>query len=93
MNYFILIIVAIVGVALGMYLPRPSSGQVARRGKGGFISGQMEQKDENKQKILEFVQEHGKVQNNDAEKLTSVSNATPRFLRSDSDYKNPSGVA
>lgn len=73
MNYFVLIVVAVVGIALGMYL--------AQRGKGGFISGQMEQKTENKQKILAFVQEHGKIQNNDVEKLAGVSNATAeRYL-------------
>ncbi|MFA6408423.1 MAG: DUF977 family protein [Candidatus Paceibacterota bacterium] len=74
MNYVILIIVALVGITLGMYL--------ARRGKAdGFIAKQMEQKAENKQKILAFVQEHGKIQNNDVEKLTEVSNATAeRYL-------------
>jgi len=73
MNYFILIIVAIAGIALGMYF--------ARKGKEGFISWQMEKKTENKQKILAFVQEHGKIQNNDVEKLTGVSNATAeRYL-------------
>mgnify|MGYP001583178688 FL=1 len=55
---------------------------LARRGKtSGFIVKQMEQKTENKQKILAFVQEHGKIQNNDVEKLTGVSNATAeRYL-------------
>lgn len=37
---------------------------------------QMEQKSENKQKILAFVQELKKIQNNDVEKLAGVSNAT-----------------
>lgn len=73
MNYFLLAIVAIAGIAIGMYL--------ARRNKEGFVSGQMEQKAENKQKILAFVQEHGKIQNNDVEKLVGVSNATAeRYL-------------
>ena len=73
MNYFILIIVAIAGIALGMYL--------ARLGKSGLISEQVEKKAENKQKILAFVQEHGKIQNNDVEKLAGVSNATAeRYL-------------
>ena len=73
MNYLVLILVALIGIVLGMYF--------ARRGKSGFISGQMEQKAENKQKILTFVQEHGKVQNNDVEKLAGVSNATAeRYL-------------
>jgi len=73
MNYLILIIVAIVGIALGMY--------IARRGKSGLISEQEARKAENKQKILTFVQEHEKIQNNDVEKLVGVSNATAeRYL-------------
>jgi len=73
MNYIILIIVAIAGIALGMYL--------ARRGKGDLISEQGERKTENKKKILEFVQAHEKIQNNDVEKLVGVSNATAeRYL-------------
>ena len=74
MNYVILIIVALVSIALGMYIAR-------RKANGGFIAKQMEQKSENKQKILAFAQEHGKIQNNDVEKLTGVSNATAeRYL-------------
>ncbi|MSR78935.1 MAG: DUF977 family protein [Candidatus Taylorbacteria bacterium] len=74
MNYFVLIIVAVVGIALGMYIAR-------RNTSTGFIAKQMEQKVENKQKILAFVQEHGKIQNNDVEKLAGVSNATAeRYL-------------
>ena len=74
MNYFILITVAIIGIALGMYIAR-------RKANAGFIAKQMEQTAENKQKILAFVQEHGKIQNNDVEKLVGVSNATAeRYL-------------
>ncbi|MDP3965700.1 MAG: DUF977 family protein [bacterium] len=80
MNYFVLIIVGVAGVALGMYL--------ARRNTGGFISeslgardGQSEKKAENKQKILEFIRTNGKTRNNDVEKLVGVSNATAeRYL-------------
>ena len=73
MIYTILILVAIAGIVLGMYL--------ARRGKGDLISEQSEKKAENKKKILEFVQANGKIQNNDVEKLTGVSNATAeRYL-------------
>ena len=73
MNYLILILVALAGIALGMYF--------ARREKGDLISEQTKQKAENKQKILAFVQEHGKIQNNDVEKLAGVSNATAeRYL-------------
>ena len=74
MNYIILIIVAIAGVAIGMYIAR-------RKGNNGFIAEQTAKKAENKRKILASVQEHGKIQNNDVEKLTGVSNATAeRYL-------------
>lgn len=74
MNYFILIIIALVGIALGMYIAR-------RNATAGFIAKQMEQKVENKKKILEFIQTNGKTQNNDVEKLVGVSNATAeRYL-------------
>ncbi len=74
MNYVILIIVALAGIALGMYIAR-------RKANAGLIAKQVEQKAENKQKILTFVQEHGKIQNNDVEKLAGVSNATAeRYL-------------
>lgn len=74
MNYVILIIVAIAGIALGMYLAR-------RKANAGFIAKQMERKTENKQKILAFIRANGKIQNNDVEKLAGVSNATAeRYL-------------
>ena len=74
MNYFILAIVALAGIALGMYIAR-------RNANAGFIAEQTAKKTENKQKILAFVQEHGKIQNNDVEKLTGISNATAeRYL-------------
>ena len=74
MNYTTLTVVAVVCIALGVYIAR-------RNANAGFIAKQMEQKVENKQKILMFVQEHGKIQNNDVEKLADVSNATAeRYL-------------
>ena len=74
MNYIVLITVALIGIALGMYIAR-------RNTTAGFIAKQMEQKVENKRKILAFVQTHGKIQNNDVEKLAGVSNATAeRYL-------------
>ena len=73
MEYIAFIIGALAGIALGMYL--------ARRNGNGLIAKQVEQKAENKQKIIAFVQEHGKIQNNDVEKLVGVSNATAeRYL-------------
>lgn len=74
MNYVVLIIVALGGIAVGMYIAR-------RKANTGFIAQQVEQKTENKQRILAFVQTHGKIQNNDVEKLAGVSNATAeRYL-------------
>lgn len=74
MNDYVLIVVAVAGIALGMYIAR-------RNANAGFIAKQMEQKADNKRKILAFVQEHGKIQNNDVEKLAGVSNATAeRYL-------------
>ncbi len=74
MNYLALFVVALAGIALGMYIAR-------RNANAGFIAKQIEQKTENKQKILVFMQEHGKIQNNDVEKLVGVSNATAeRYL-------------
>jgi len=74
MNYLALIIVAIVGIVLGMYIARRSA-------NAGFIAEQTAKKTENKQKILEFIQRNGKIQNNDVEKLAGVSNATAeRYL-------------
>ena len=73
MNYFILIIVALAGIALGMY--------ISRREGNGLVSEQTAKKVENKQKILTFVQEHEQIKNDDVEKLAGVSNATAeRYL-------------
>jgi len=73
MNYITIIIIAIVGIVIGCLL--------AQRRKEGLIFGQVKRKQENKQKILDFLQENGKIQNNDVEKLAVVSNATAeRYL-------------
>src|SRR3989338_6195106 len=73
MNYLLLVIVALAGIAIGMYL--------SRRKASGLIAEQVARKTENKKKILAFVQEHGKIKNNDVEKLAGVSNATAeRYL-------------
>lgn len=73
MNYFFLIVVALAGIALGMY--------IARRNGNGLIAEQSAKKAENKQKILAFVQEREQIKNDDVEKLVGVSNATAeRYL-------------
>jgi predicted HTH transcriptional regulator len=73
MNYTTIIIIAVIGIIIGYLL--------ARRQKEGLIFGQAKRKQENKQKILDFLQENRKIQNNDVEKLSGVSNATAeRYL-------------
>lgn len=74
MNYIILILVALAGIALGMYLARKNK-------SNSLIDQQAEAKATNKQKILKFVQTSGKIKNDDVEKLVGVSNATAeRYL-------------
>ena len=69
MNILILIIVAVVGVALGAYF-------TSRESVEGLISEQGAKKVENKEKILEFLRGREKTTNNDIEKLLAVSDAT-----------------
>lgn len=68
MNYLILVLVAIAGIALGMY--------IERRNANGLIAEQSAQKAENKRKILAFILANGKTQNNEVEGLLGVSRAT-----------------
>ncbi|HJN63035.1 MAG TPA: DUF977 family protein [Candidatus Paceibacterota bacterium] len=73
MNIFILIIVAIAGIALGMHF--------ARGNRGGLIARQSKEKEENKEKIVEFLNRNKRATNNDIEKLLGVSDATAtRYL-------------
>ena len=73
MNYIIIIIIAIAGIALGAYF--------ARKRNSGLIPEQNRKKQENKQKILDFLRENGKVKNADVENLLGVSDATAeRYL-------------
>ena len=68
MNYLILIIVTIVGIALGAYF--------ARKRDSGLLAKQAKKKMKNKKRILEFLQKNERVTNNDIEKLLGVSDAT-----------------
>ena len=75
MNLLTLILVGILGIALGMYL--------GRRNSGGLIAEQTQKKTENKEKILRALHSspEGKITNNEIEKLLSVSDATAtRYL-------------
>jgi len=89
MNYIILIIAGIVGVALGTYLARRR-----RAGKEGgepltpperigLVEKQARKKEENKRKITEFfgAAQNNRVVNDDIENLLGVSDATAtRYL-------------
>jgi len=77
MNYILLIIVGLAGIALGYYF--------SRRGKSGSLGEAHEaiqaRKERSKEKILEYLKTHKKVANNDVEKLLGVSDATAeRYL-------------
>src|SRR3989344_4126618 len=75
MNYLTLIIVGILGIALGMYL--------GRRNSGGLIAEQTQKKTENKEKILRALHSspEGKITNNDIEKLLGISDSSAtRYL-------------
>ena len=73
MNYLILVIVGIVGVVIGSYF--------GVRKKENLISKQSKQKQHNKDKILEFLENSEKITNNDVEKLLGVSDSTAeRYL-------------
>ena len=75
MNLITIIIIAVIGIVIGYWLARQ------RRASGGLIFGQAKRKQENKQKILDFLRENRRIQNNDVEKLAGVSNATAeRYL-------------
>ncbi len=74
MNYLTLILVAITGIIIGSYFG-------VKKENKGLIFGQVKKKQENKDKILEFLKDNEKVANNDVEKLCNVSNATAeRYL-------------
>lgn len=79
MNYILLIIVGITGIIIGSYF---SFFTKATQDKGvGLIFGQVKKKEENKEKILEFLKDNEKIINNDIEKLLGVSDATAtRYL-------------
>lgn len=86
MNIFILIIVAVAGIALGYYFARATFlkklNRQARQG-GDLIAEQGRKKVENKKKILLALRDtrENKITNNDIEKLLGVSDATAtRYL-------------
>ena len=74
MNILILIIVGVAGIGFGVYF-------ASRDSVEGLVLEQSKKKGENKQKILKFLRESGKVTNNDVEKLIKVSDSTAtRYL-------------
>ena len=83
MNYLILIIVLIAGIVLGIYLGRRR--ERGDKGKSSdaepLIERQAREKEEHKQKIMEFFESREQAANDDIEVLLGVSNATTeRYL-------------
>ncbi|MBL7045397.1 MAG: winged helix-turn-helix domain-containing protein [Parcubacteria group bacterium] len=75
MSNLTLIIIAVVGISLGYYLANRSKGVV------GVSSKRSKEKQENKQKILDYLYENGRVTNNNVEKLTGVTHSSvERYL-------------
>lgn len=68
MAYFILILILLFGIWIGFSLSRNKT--------KNSVNKQTKQKEENKNKILEFAQTKNQFQNNDIEKLLGVSDAT-----------------
>ncbi len=89
MNYPLLILVAISGILIGSYFGVRKKDPKATLGRGGLIFGQSKKKQENKERILEFLKSNPnpsdgqvrKITNNDVEKICKVSHATAeRYL-------------
>ncbi len=86
MNYLTLIIIGIAGIVLGTYLGRKyKTGKEDKpfevQEKELLVEKQAREKEEHKQKILEFFGSREKVANNDIEALLGVSDATAtRYL-------------
>jgi len=81
MNYLALIIVAIAGIASGVYFSRCLPARDARVGNRVAIPEQSKKKRKNKDKVFTFVRKNGKVKNGDVEKMLGVSDATAeRYL-------------
>ncbi|MBU1117407.1 winged helix-turn-helix transcriptional regulator [Patescibacteria group bacterium] len=79
----ILILVLVIGIVLGsIFSARKRNSKLPKTiGQEGFIPEQTERKEENKEKILEFLKHNSKIVNDDVEKLVKVSNATAeRYL-------------
>ncbi|MFQ5661994.1 MAG: FaeA/PapI family transcriptional regulator [Candidatus Paceibacteria bacterium] len=84
MNTITIIIIAVVGIALGYWLARFRQGFSEASppfwNRSGVVKeaelNQREKKKENKQKILDFLRNRESVKNNDIEKLLGVSDAT-----------------
>lgn len=82
MNYPLLILIGLAGVALGTYLGRQGAAKRVEK-KEMLVEQQAEEKEANLQRVLAFFDEapDGRVVNNDIEKLLGVSDATAtRYL-------------
>lgn len=72
MNYSVLIFVALVGIALGIYFAQNN---------GSNLSEQSRKKQKNKEAVFDYVKTNKEIRNADVEKMLGVSDATAeRYL-------------
>ncbi len=75
MNIIILILVLIAGIILGSIF------SIHKNKNKRLVSGQVETKRENKDKILEFLKNNQRIENKDIQELLKVSDSTAvRYL-------------
>lgn len=76
MNYGVIILILVVGIAIGYYLRSQSM-----RSEADPFNLQSEQKEENLSQVLDYMQGRERTTNNDIEQLLNVSDATAeRYL-------------
>jgi len=72
----IIIITFIAGIIIGFLIAYAYFKSVEKSAVNPFVKAQSAKKQENKEAIVRYMREHGRIANNDAERLLKVSDAT-----------------
>ncbi|MBU2524076.1 winged helix-turn-helix domain-containing protein [Patescibacteria group bacterium] len=72
----LVIIIFIVGIIIGFLISYAYFKSAEKSAINPFVKAQSAKKEENKEAIVRYIREHGKIANNDAERLLKVSDAT-----------------
>jgi len=72
----IAIITFIAGIIIGFLISYAYFKSAGKTSINPFVKAQSAKKQENKEAIVQYMREHGKIANNDAERLLKVSDAT-----------------